>query len=153
LILRGTPSEAAAKGFSAKVRDVCEFLDELGIVEPPPDRTRTFRVAYHDACHLAHGQGVRGAPRRLLRQVPGLELREIADSEICCGSAGTYNIDQPVVAAELGRRKAAAILATGADCVLTGNIGCLTQLRAHLPPGTPIMHTIEFLDRAYRNEA
>jgi glycolate oxidase iron-sulfur subunit len=89
----------------------------------------------------------------LLQQVPGLELREIADPDICCGSAGTYNIDQPAVAAELGRRKAAAILATGADRIVTGNIGCLTQLRAHLPPGTPLMHTIVFLDRAYRRIA
>ncbi|MGI8604780.1 MAG: (Fe-S)-binding protein [Verrucomicrobiales bacterium] len=150
LMLRGTPLEEAARAFAAKVRDICQFLDELGIA-PPPDPNRSITVAYHDACHLAHGQGVWAAPRRLLHQIPGLVVKEISDPEVCCGSAGTYNIDQPETAAELGRRKAAAIMATGAEFVVTGNIGCLTQLQAHLPPGTRIMHTVELLDRVYRS--
>jgi glycolate oxidase iron-sulfur subunit len=151
LMLRGTALESAARAFAAKVRDICDFLDELG-AEAAPDPGRPIIVAYHDACHLAHGQGVRAAPRRVLECIPGLVLKEIADPEICCGSAGTYNIDQPQVAAELGRRKAAAIMATGADHVVTGNIGCLTQLQAHLPPGTRLMHTVVLYRRALEGQ-
>ncbi len=110
-------------------------------------------IAYHDACHLAHAQGVRSAPRALLRSIPNLTLAEIRDGEICCGSAGTYNLEQPAIAAELGRRKAANILETGADAIALGNIGCLTQIRTYLARSghaLPIFHTVQVLDMAYR---
>ncbi len=152
LILRGTPLEEPAKMFAAKVRDASQFLHQLGFQAPPP-LAAPVTVAMQDACHLAHGQGVRSAPRALLRSVPGLQLREIADPELCCGSAGTYNIDQPEIAAELGRRKAATIAATGADFVASGNIGCLTQLAAHLPStGPKPQHTLVLLARTCRGE-
>jgi glycolate oxidase iron-sulfur subunit len=154
LMLRGTALEGAAGAFAAKVRDVAEFLDALG-AGPPPAPSRPLTVAYQDACHLAHGQGVRRQPRRLLESIPGVKVIELADPDICCGSAGTYNIDQPETAAALGRRKADAIVATGADFAATGNIGCLTQLRAFLPPDWAdgrLVHTIVLLARAYRGE-
>lgn len=150
LMLKGTAEETAAKAFAHRVQDVSVFLDRLGI-ESPPAPPRAITVAYHDACHLSHAQGVRSAPRELLRRIPGLVLKEIADGDICCGSAGTYNIDQPDIAASLGRRKAANITATGADFVVMGNIGCMTQLTTHLRPhqGAPrVMHTMELLAMA-----
>ena len=133
--------------YRAPVRDISEFLDELGL------RTRATLdaptvVAYHDACHLSHGQGIRAAPRRLLQVIANLTLRELADGEMCCGSAGLYNLEQPETATELGRRKADAIRATGAGMVATGNIGCITQIETHLPD-VPVRHVIELLDPAY----
>src|SRR5690606_4661221 len=98
-----------------KVKDVSEFLDELGLV--PPRGELRMRVAYHDACHLAHAQKIREQPRRLLSQIPGLELVEIRESDLCCGAAGTYNLTEPEVAGRLARRKLANILATGARVV------------------------------------
>jgi glycolate oxidase iron-sulfur subunit len=146
-LLRDDPGYAErAKAFAAKVRDVTELLDEL---EPRAERHPVpGRVAYHDACHLAHAQGVRAEPRRVLRAVPGLELAEPADPEICCGSAGIYNLVQPEPAEELGRRKAAALLSTGADAVVTGNPGCLLQLRRYL--GLPLYHPVQVLDASIR---
>ena len=115
-----------ARAFAEKVRDVSEILDELGPVAPrhPLDMT----IAYHDACHLAHAQGVRAQPRRLLEAIPGLSLKEIAEPELCCGSAGIYNIVNPEPARELGDRKAANIVATGAQVLVTANPGCLMQV-------------------------
>lgn len=139
----------AAKAFAHQVKDVAEFLDALGLRvseragEAGP---KEVTVALQDACHLLHGQRVHGAPRRLLARIPGVTLCEIADAELCCGSAGTYNLDQPQVAAELGRRKAAAIAATGAQVCVSGNIGCLMQLRAHLPDGVRAIHTVVLLE-------
>jgi glycolate oxidase iron-sulfur subunit len=148
LWLKGEAEEETARDFSTKVLDVTAFLSELGLrvpeVQPEP-----LRVAYHDACHLSHGQGVTQQPRNLLRLLPGVELVEIRDGSLCCGSAGTYNIEQPGTAAELGGLKAAAVLETGADVVATGNIGCLQQLAAHLPPGVPVLHTMQLLARLY----
>ena len=119
-----------AAAFSARVRDVSELLAEH---EPQARRhPLPLRVAYHDACHLAHAQGVRAQPRELLRAIPELELLEPADWEICCGSAGIYNLVQPAAAAELGARKAANLVATGADAVAAGNPGCALQIAAHL---------------------
>ena len=134
------------QSFPVPVRDVAEFLDALGTQKPMTLRQPAL-VAYHDACHLAHGQNVRAAPRRLLEQVKGLTLVEIGDADICCGSAGLYNIEEPETANELGRRKAATIQATGATVVATGNIGCITQLETHLSQ-IPVQHTIEVLDSA-----
>jgi glycolate oxidase iron-sulfur subunit len=131
----------------APVQDVTEFLDALGVRTPLAFEAPT-AVAYHDACHLAHGQGVRTAPRRLLSRIANVTLAELADGELCCGSAGLYNLEHPETAGELGRRKAAAIRATGADIVATGNIGCVTQITSHLHD-IPVRHTIEIVDSAY----
>jgi glycolate oxidase iron-sulfur subunit len=109
------------------------------------------KIAYHDACHLANAQNVRAEPRRLLRQIPGVTLCELPQAHLCCGSAGTYNIDQPDIAASLGEQKARAVMGTGADVVATGNIGCLTQLRVHLARlRSPIrvQHTMQVLRNA-----
>ena len=150
-----------AKHFAASVRDVSELLDELGPVagrHPLP-----VTVAYHDACHLAHAQGIRTQPRDLLRSIPALDLREIADPEICCGSAGTYNLVNPEPARELGDRKARAVLDTGADLLVTANPGCLLQVASSLnrmaaaaePGARPIhlAHTVEVLDAALRGHS
>ena len=114
----------------------------------PPGWSSPQSIAYHDACHLANAQNVRAEPRALLRAIQGLELREIANPHLCCGSAGRYNLDQPAIAASLGAQKAQSAIATGAMIVATGNIGCLTQLRSHLEKlGSPIRvrHTMQIL--------
>jgi glycolate oxidase iron-sulfur subunit len=151
LLFAGQPEEEAARAFAARVQDVSVFLDELGLVAPPP-LPRPLRVAYHDACHLAHAQGVTGAPRRLLRAIPNLTLLDIPEAELCCGSAGTYNLEQPAIAAQLGRRKAENIASTGAEALAAGNLGCLVQVRPYLQAlgrAMPVWHTIEVLDQAY----
>ena len=141
-----------AQAFAAKVRDVAEFLVEVGPVAPRHPLPVT--VAYHDACHLGHAQGIRSQPRELLRGIPGLELREIADAELCCGSAGIYNLLHPEPARELGDRKAANVLRTGAAAA------------GHRQPGLPdagrprrssaragamaLAHTVEVLDASIR---
>jgi glycolate oxidase iron-sulfur subunit len=133
------------------VKDVCEFLDRLGMPDPPA-LAKPLKVAYQDACHLVHGQRVKAAPRALLQRIPNLTMMEIPDGGYCCGSAGTYNIDQPEIARTLGERKAAAIRETGAEAVASGNIGCLTQIRTHLQAlgaDIAVMHTVEILDRAF----
>ena len=137
------------------VLDVLEYLDRVGLVATPAFAAPT-RVAYQDACHLAHAQQVTSAPRRLLQAVTGLTLVSIAESGICCGSAGLYNLEQPALAAELGARKAAALRASGAALVATANIGCLTQMAASLAAGgdaVPVCHVVELLDMAYRAAA
>lgn len=141
-----------AKRFSAKCRDVTEFLEEVGaraVRHPLP-----LRVAYHDSCHLQHAQGVRSQPRALLAAILGVELLEIPESAICCGSAGIYNLVQPEAADQLGDRKAALIADLQADVVATGNPGCLFQLRAALARGgrpIPVLHTVQLLDASIRN--
>jgi len=137
--------------FRDKVRDIAELLDELGpvAVRHPLE----IAVAYHDACHLGHAQGVRAQPRRLLAAIPGVELREIAEAELCCGSAGIYNLLHPEPARELGDRKAANIVATGADVLVTANPGCLMQVAAAIEAtGHPmrLAHTIAVLDASIR---
>jgi glycolate oxidase iron-sulfur subunit len=144
--------EAQASALTAKTQDVSSYLAKLGVLKPPA-LSRELVVAYHDACHLAHAQGVRSAPRELLSAIPGVRLVSIPDGEICCGSAGTYNIEQPDIAEALGRRKAEAVLSTGAEVIVTGNIGCATQLQTHLRKlgrPLPVLHTSELLDWAYR---
>ena len=138
-----------AAAFSARVRDVSELLAEH---EPRARRhPLRMRVAYHDSCHLAHAQQVRTQPRELLRAIPELELLEPADWEICCGSAGIYNLVQPAAAAELGARKAKNLLATGADAVAAGNPGCALQIAAHLDGSElPIYHPMTLLDHSIR---
>ena len=140
-----------ARVFAERVRDVAEILDELGAVAPR--HPLEMSVAYHDACHLGHAQGVRAQPRRLLEAIPGLELREIAEAELCCGSAGVYNILNPEPARELGDRKAANIVATGAQVLVTANPGCLMQVTSAIErSGHPmgLAHTIEVLDASIR---
>lgn len=151
LLFAGRPEESRARALAAKVRDISEFLDDLGIREPPP-LARPLAVAYQDACHLAHGQGVRAAPRRLLDAIPGVTVVPIPDAELCCGSAGTYNIERPEIAARLGERKARTILGTDAEIIASGNIGCATQITNHLRRlgrELPVLHTVEILNRAY----
>jgi glycolate oxidase iron-sulfur subunit len=134
------------------VLDVLEFLDQIGLTGSPRLDVPT-RVAYADACHLAHAQQVTSAPRRLLQAVTQLTLVPIAEGGICCGSAGLYNIEQPRLAAELGSRKAAALVASGAALVATANIGCLIQMQASLAAAdhrVPVVHVVELLDMAYR---
>jgi len=153
LILKGTADEARAEAFRHRVQDVTAFLAGLGLSEKPRGFGRPVRIAYQNACHLGHAQNVHEQPRALLRAVPGGELCELADSHLCCGSAGTYNLDQPEIASSLGEQKARAVMATGAEIVATGNIGCLTQLRAHLiavGATTVPRHTLQILRDAYR---
>jgi len=157
LWLKGEPEQAAADAFVKRVKDVSVFLNELGFA-PPPAISEPVRVAYHDACHLAHAQKVRSQPRELLRSVPNLELVEIPSGDICCGSAGTYNIEQPDTAATLGHQKAQSIVETSADVVATGNIGCMTQIQTHLSEvcfgrQIPVLHTMQVLDRCYSGES
>ena len=154
-------------GFSAPVRDVHEFLQQLGLSEafrarlqplPHPDGTpatseRPLQVAVHDACHMLHGQGIREQPRDLLAAIPHLRLREAVEAGVCCGSAGIYNLVQPEEAAELGRIKAADLAGTGAELVASANIGCTLQLRRHLGEGAfpqPVLHPIELLQRSWQ---
>ncbi len=152
LILRGTQDEARAESFRKRVMDVSVFLARLGLRELPSGGV-VRKIAYHDACHLANAQGVREEPRKLLRAIPGATLCELRDAHLCCGSAGTYNLDQPETAASLGAQKAQAVIATGATVVASGNIGCLTQLRAHLvklDSPVRVRHTMQVLRDAYR---
>jgi glycolate oxidase iron-sulfur subunit len=140
-----------ARAFSAKVRDVNEFLVTL---EPRAERGRIdARVAYHDACHLAHAQRVREAPRTLLQSIPGLELLEIPQGEMCCGSAGTYNLFQPASAHEIGERKADNVASVAPDMLASANPGCTIQIQSILRErgaSLPAAHPIELLDRAIR---
>jgi glycolate oxidase iron-sulfur subunit len=149
----GEPDEAEAQALAARVQDVSVFLAALDLPELPP-LARPMRLAYHDACHLAHAQGVTSAPRQLLSRIPNLTLLEIPEGDLCCGSAGSYNIEQPELAARLGRRKAGNILSTGAEAVAAGNIGCLVQIGNQLQQlgaALPVYHTLEVLDMAMAN--
>jgi glycolate oxidase iron-sulfur subunit len=151
-LLRDDPRWAErAAAFSERVRDVSELLAAAA-----PRAARgplPLRVAYHDACHLAHAQAVRSEPRDLLRGIPELELLEPADWEICCGSAGIWNLVNPEPAAELGRRKARNLLDTGADAVAAGNPGCALQIAAHaerLGRAIRVVHPVELVDMSIR---
>jgi glycolate oxidase iron-sulfur subunit len=146
-LLREDPAWAQrAADFSSRVRDANEFLAS---VEPVAARARVARkVVYHDACHLAHAQGVRSQPRDLLRMIPGVELVDPPEWEMCCGSAGIYNLVQPDAAADLGRRKARNLLETGAEVVAAANPGCAIQIAAHterLGHQMPVLHPMELL--------
>jgi glycolate oxidase iron-sulfur subunit len=138
--------------FASRVRDVHEFLDELGPV--PPKGRMPLTVTYHDACHLGHAQKITEAPRRLLAQIPQLQIRELPESAICCGAAGTYNLTQPEMAGRLSRRKLENILRTQANVVVTANAGCLLQIsREARNQGRKleILHPMDLLDRSYRD--
>lgn len=141
-----------AAALAARTVDVTELIAELGLpgdLQPVPQR-----VAYHDACHLAHAQGIRAQPREVLAALPGVQVLEIADADLCCGSAGVYNLLQPEAAADLGARKAAAVRAVAPDVVASGNPGCLLQLRRHLGPDGPrVVHPVELVDAALHRPA
>ena len=151
-LLRDDPAHAErARAFSAKCKDISEVLAEL---QPRSQRhPLKLRVAFHDSCHLQHAQGVRSQPRALLSAIPGLELTEIPESAICCGSAGIYNLVQPDAAKSLGDRKAEMVSQLKADVVATGNPGCILQLQSALSrrhQKTPVVHTIQLLDASLR---
>ncbi|WP_216325171.1 glycolate oxidase subunit GlcF [Deinococcus aestuarii] len=158
VVLHGLPDEERARAFAAKVQDVSEYLGHLlreGDLERPMPTSRPLTVAYHDACHLAHAQKIRLAPRELLRAIPGVTVAEVPEGDLCCGSAGTYNLEQPELANGLGVRKAGNILSTTPDLIASGNIGCHTQIQSHVRrqgSWVPVMHTVEVLDLAYRGE-
>jgi glycolate oxidase iron-sulfur subunit len=139
-----------AQQLSAKMKDVTEFLDSVSLI--PPTREVRATVVYHDACHLAHGQNVRQQPRELLKAIPGLQISELKESDWCCGSAGTYNLTEPVLANRLLERKVNNIKDANAELVVAGNPGCLMQIRAGLQQrGLSIkaVHTVDLLAEAY----
>src|SRR5579859_4586 len=151
-LLRDDPEFAErARAFSAKVRDITEVLAELEPValrHPLP-----LRVAYHDACHLSHAQGVRKEPRSVLRSIPGIELVDIPEGEICCGSAGVYNLTEPEPASQLGERKARNVLRMHPDVLVAANPGCLLQISAaldRLGASIPTRHPVELVDASIR---
>jgi glycolate oxidase iron-sulfur subunit len=154
-LLRDDPEYAErARAFAAKCKDVSEVLADL---EPRAKRnTLKLRVAFHDSCHLQHAQGVRSQPRALLSGIPGLELAEIPEATICCGSAGIFNLVQPDAANALGDRKAQLIGPLKVDVVATGNPGCILQMQSALArrgQKTPVVHTIQLLDASIRGES
>jgi glycolate oxidase iron-sulfur subunit len=151
-LLRDDPAYTErAKQFAAKCKDISEVLADL---EPRATRhPLKLRVAFHDSCHLQHAQGVRSQPRALLAKIPDLQLAEIPEAAICCGSAGIYNLVQPDAANAIGDRKANLIAPLKADVVATGNPGCVLQLQSSLARNghpTPVLHTIQLLDASIR---
>jgi glycolate oxidase iron-sulfur subunit len=155
LLLEDDPQwRERSRAFAERVRDVSEVL--AGVAPAAPRHPVQLRVAYHDACHLAHAQGVREEPRDALRTIPGLEIVEPREWEICCGSAGLYNVLQPDAAAALGRRKAENLLDTGAEAIVAANPGCALQIRTHLDAmdrPLPLYHPVELLWASIRGEA
>ncbi|MCA9126312.1 MAG: 4Fe-4S dicluster domain-containing protein [Planctomycetales bacterium] len=152
LLLKGTEAEQRAGEMAAKTTDISVYLSQLKLVAIP-NLQRPMRVVYQDACHLSHAQRVRAAPRQLLSAIPGLDVAELADRDTCCGSAGTYNIEQPDIAKKLGELKVKNVLDTGASAVVSGNIGCLVQIEKHMQSRSDrvaVLHTVQVLDRAYR---
>lgn len=150
--------EMREEGKEGRIWDASAFLLAEGLADVLSSRiaregTRGLtRVTYHDACHLAHGQGVRSAPRELLAAIPGLELVELAESDMCCGSAGIYNVTQPKMARELLDRKWRNVEATGASVVATGNPGChawIAQAAREHGQAVEVVHTLELLERAF----
>lgn len=143
-----------AKQFTAKVRDIQEFLMEVDLTtELSPLSDEKLNIVYQDACHLLHGQKISLQPRQLLQKIPGLKLKEPIDAAVCCGSAGVYNLLQPQVAGELGRQKVNNLLNTGAQLIASSNPGCSLQIKKHLQlqgKEIPLLHPIELLDLAIR---
>ncbi|MFZ0882586.1 MAG: (Fe-S)-binding protein [Candidatus Acidiferrales bacterium] len=142
-------AQARARQFTAKMRDVTEFLADLGMTAPL--RTLPLRVTYQDSCHLVHGQKIREAPRELLRAIPGVEFVEMPLSEQCCGSAGVYNVTETEASLEILDRKMECVAQTKAKVIATANPGCILQLRAGAAmhkTGQEVLHVVELLDRA-----
>jgi glycolate oxidase iron-sulfur subunit len=141
------PDDARAERFAQRVKDVSEFLATRAAVRPP--REVVASVAIQDPCHLLHAQRISAAPRSLLGAIPGVRLTEIGERDICCGSAGIYNVTHAEMSSELQVRKCASIVATGCDTVVTGNPGCLVQIQAGLPNCVTVRHIVDLLDEAY----
>ena len=150
-LLRGDSAYAErAAEFARRVKDVSEFLAAIDLV--PPTHPVQMRVTYQDACHLVHGQGIRNQPRKLLRQIPGLELVEMKESDVCCGSAGIYNLTHPDISVDLLEQKMDNLLATGASAVVAPNPGCTMQLAygaRRRGVDLQFFHVVDLLDRAY----
>ncbi len=142
VMFEGDPLAAEAAEVSALACDITELLARIGL---PQGADKGLRVAYHAACSLQHGQQVKSAPKDLLRRA-GFEVVEPADSHLCCGSAGTYNLLQPEISAELKRRKVATLEARAPDVIAAGNIGCMMQIGSGT--GVPVVHTVQLLDWA-----
>lgn len=155
-ILAGDPQyEKRAELWDSKVKDIHEWLAEIGITPPAPARRDApeTTVTYHEACHLCHGQKITDPPRQVLRAVPGLRLVELAESTWCCGSAGIYNLIQPEMANELLDRKVKHIESTGAEVVATANPGCLLQVQNGVKRAgvaVQVVHPVSLLAEAYR---
>jgi glycolate oxidase iron-sulfur subunit len=142
--------ESLAPRFAAKVKDIHEFLVQLGPV--PPVHPLPLKAVYHDACHLCHGQQIRQPPRQLLNMIPGLQLLPLAESEVCCGAAGSYSLTQPEMADRLGMRKARHVIDSNVDAVFTGNVGCILQIGRYLRQSrhkTQVAHPIDALWASY----
>jgi glycolate oxidase iron-sulfur subunit len=154
-LLADDPTYASrAAEFARKMKDVSEFLASIELV--PPRRGVAMRVTYQDACHLVHGQGIRNQPRQVLRQIPGLELVEMQESDVCCGSAGIYNLTHPEISVQLLDQKMSSIAATGVSAVVAPNPGCTMQLvygarRRGLE--LKLYHVVDLLDMAYAGGA
>ena len=149
----GDSRQSERERFVDKIKDVHEFLDQLGL--RPPTGELPVTATYHDACHLAHAQQVRAAPRNLLRQIPGLQLRELAESDMCCGAAGTYNLTEPEMSARLGARKLRNLTDTGARIAITANAGCQLQIireARRCGQRLPVYHPLDLLDLSYRRQ-
>ena len=153
--------------FANQVFDIQEFLAQVGLSESfqaglrplalpdgsPASAQKPLKLAYHDACHMLHGQGIRDQPRDLLGQIPHVQLLEAVEAGVCCGSAGIYNLVEPEVAAELGRIKAADLAGSGAELAVSANIGCSLQIRKHLGEtgrALPVLHPVQVLEQSYR---
>jgi glycolate oxidase iron-sulfur subunit len=152
-LMQGSAHETAAVQFAAKVKDVSEFLVQLGPIAPT--HSLPMKAVYHDACHLCHAQQIRKQPRQLLELIPGLQLLPLAETELCCGAAGSYNLTQPEMAERLGQRKAKNILDTGAQAVFAANVGCLLQIGRYLrrqQPSPRVAHPIDALWASYSGE-
>ncbi|WP_404787472.1 (Fe-S)-binding protein [Altericista sp. CCNU0014] len=147
-----------ALAFAAKVRDVQEFLDDVGLTAQlsPLQGSTPLSLVYQDACHMLHGQKIQQQPRRLLKKIPNVKLREPVDAALCCGSAGIYNILQPEVGDELGIQKVQNLTNTKAQAIVSANVGCTVQLRKHLrlqEKTTPVFHPMQLLDYSIRGES
>jgi glycolate oxidase iron-sulfur subunit len=154
-ILEDDPEYAEkAKIFAAKVKDSQEFLANVGLTAKlSPLTNKNINLVYQDACHLLHGQKISVQPRQLLKQIPGVTLKEPIDAALCCGSAGVYNMLQPEIAEELGKQKAQNLLNTGADLIASPNPGCSLQISKYLQGKTiSVMHPMELLDYAIRGD-
>jgi glycolate oxidase iron-sulfur subunit len=155
-LLRNDPVWAErARDFAARVRDISEVLTSL---QPPraPRHPLSLRVAYHDACHLAHAQGIRREPRQLLESIPGVTVVPVAEADICCGSAGIFNLLEPEMASELGQRKVERLAEAQPDIVVTSNPGCILQMRTHARTSGRtfrVLHLVELLDRSIHGSA
>jgi glycolate oxidase iron-sulfur subunit len=150
-LLAADPAYAArAKRFAVSVQDLAEFLAREPLRGPLAPVSLT--CTYHDPCHVVHGQKIKGEPRQLLAQIPGLRIVELTESDWCCGSAGIYNLTQPEMATRLLHRKVGHVLATKAETLVTANPGCILQIQAGLNAhgaDVRVLHLVEILDRAY----